>query len=271
MKKHAFGPVTAGTGAPLPISVANGGTGASTAIAAAQNLGVPFILSQSGIPFISLSSGSVSAVGAISGITALPVAYASAYCYFPANILATVKAAGFYYCTFATTGTGTAFLDPYVSGTPTIPASPTPVTDGKGAFTGDTGEEFGPTITVVGGTMGNNGSLEIPTVWGASPSNANGKTPRIRHSGNAGTIYYNNAMASQLSAAGFVQIANRGISTAQVGHASAAASFSPTGNAATYGTAATASDTTVVFSVQKATATDNLVLERYQIKLCYGA
>src|SRR5690349_7786608 len=109
-----------------------------TAVAITGGTGIPILLATGGIPLIGLSSGSVAANGAISAITALPAVYPSAYCYFPANALATSIAAGWYYCTFSTTTAGVAFLDPYTSGIPTIPTSPTAVTDGRGAFTGHT-------------------------------------------------------------------------------------------------------------------------------------
>lgn len=237
--------------------VASGGTGATTAQGAAANLTVPYILYKGGIPFISLSSGSVAANGAISGITALPLAYPSAYCYFPANILATVKAAGFYYCTFSTTTAGVAFLDAApASGVLTIPASPTAVTDGKGAFTGDTGEEFGITINVPALTA--NAAIRIGSMCSMN-NNANVKTFRVRFSGNGGTIFFASALAN-LASSGFIgRITNTGATGKQIspfeGSVSAAlSSFN------VLGTIDTSVTTTLVLSLQKATATDNIVV-----------
>lgn len=127
-------------------------------------LGGHVTLVQSGMPFVLLGSGSVASNGAISGLTtALPFAYAKAWCYFPANIVATVAAAGWRYCTWSSTSAGTAFLDQPGSSFPvTWPASPTAVTDGKGAYTGQSSGTVvqTPSITLPASAMGVNGRLE---------------------------------------------------------------------------------------------------------------
>lgn len=219
---------------------------------------VPYVLGRSNIPFIGLSSGSVAANGAISAITALPIAYPAAYCYFPANILATTIAAGWYYCTFSTTTAGVAYLDTYTSGTPAIPASPTPVTDGKGAFTGDTGEEFGPTFTLPAGALGVSGGLRIMQ-QNLETSNANVKTARVRFSGTGGTVMLAHALASTAAAGLVGNIVNTGSVSAQI---STCNGFNGGGTVTSSVTSAvnTAAQTTLVFSLQRATATDNLIL-----------
>jgi hypothetical protein len=218
--------------------------------------GVPKFLGNSNIPFISLSSGSVAANGAISAITALPRIYTDAYCYFPANILATVKAAGWYYCTFSSTTAGTAFLDTYTSGAPTVPASPAPVTDGKGAFTGDTGEEFGPTFTVAANLLGANGAIRI---MGSNEetNNANLKTIRFRFSGNAGTVFLipnATSLASNQFTGGIQNFTSAKQLSVFYGPATG------WNTALVSGTVDTTAATTIVTSLQKATATDNIVL-----------
>lgn len=225
--------------------------------------GVALVLNQGGIPFISLSSGSVAANGAISGITALSAIYPDAYCYFPANALATVKAAGWYYCTFSTTTAGVAFLDSYTSGAPTIPASPSAVTDGKGAFTGDTGEEFGPTFTVP--ALNATSLLRVTTAY-TNTNNANVKTYRTRLSGNAGTIFISTLGASIAGGAHSVVIANTGSASKQVTNQIGAANGA-TATLTVLGTVATGVSTTLVFSLQKATATDNMVLHSPPVEL----
>jgi hypothetical protein len=245
------------------LAVADGGTGASTAQAAAAALAVPYIFSKTGIPFIGLSSGSVSAAGAISGITALPRTITKAYCYFPANILATVKAAGWYYCTFSSTTAGTAFLDAYTSGVPTIPSSPAAVIDGKGAFTGDTGEEFGPTFNVSANALGLNGFLRAFVTTSAT-NNANVKSIRVRYSGNAGAIMGLFTASSAPGTEGVCIISNHeGSAALQVGSSFGVvgASAAPSGTPTTVGAADTTVATTAVVSIQRATATDNLILE----------
>jgi hypothetical protein len=225
----------------------------------------PYVLSQSAIPFIHLSSGSVSAVGAISAITALPRAYAHAYCYFPANILATSIAAGWHYCTFSTTTAGTAFLNTYTSGTPTIPAAPTAVTDGKGAFTGDTTERDGPVIAMPANSMGANGSVRINVLWTAT-NNANAKTIRTKF---GATTYTAASAASTADIRTVTDIHNRGLTNSQVGAAVPIAQY---GAGSTMQTSAidTTAAVNLAISPQKATATDNLVVEAYRIEVMYA-
>lgn len=230
--------------------------------------GIPTMLGRSAIPFVSLSSGSVSAAGAISAITALPLAYANAYCFFPANALATAIAAGWYYCTFSTTTAGTAFLNTYTSGIPMIPASPTAVIDGKGAFTGDTGEEFGPTIAVPANAMGPNGCMDVVVQYTASPNNANNKTSRVRYSGNAGVVAHTLSLASQMIEQAFVRIQNRGVANIQVLPLGGYSGFGASGGGGTaLSNIDTTAATTIVISLQKATATDNHVVENYSVLL----
>lgn len=226
------------------------------------------VLAKSSIPFIGLSSGSVAANGAISGITALPIAYPKAYCWFPANALATVKAAGWYYCTFSTTTAGVAYLDTYTSGVPAVPASPTAVTDGKGSFTGDTGEEFGPAITVPGNVLGPNGQLRLTMLHAASPSNANGKTVRNRFSGNGGAIGFSGGMGGSIKGFSLSHWANRNAPNAQVsGGFLIGNNGSPTASIGAEGAVDTTAASTLVISLQRATATDNLVLDSFLVEL----
>lgn len=231
---------------------------------------VPYVLSQSAIPFVGLSSGSVAADGSISGITALPRAYANAYCYFPANALATTIAAGWYYCTFSTTTAGVAFLNTYTSGKPAIPAAPTAVTDGKGAFTGVTTEIPGPQIALPAGAMGINGRFQI---WSATActNNANAKGFSYRWSGTGGTIIRNVSTASGLTYQEVFQVANRGRADLQsVSISTSGGIFSGTAGAETALAIDSTAATTIVLGSLRGTATDNLVLLQYQIQVAYS-
>jgi hypothetical protein len=228
------------------------------AVAITGGTGVPIVLATGGIPMIGLSSGSVAAGGAITGITALPLLYPAAYCYFPANILAASIAAGFYYCTFSSTTTGTAFLNTYTSGVPTIPTSPTPVVAGQGAFTGDTGEEFAHMITVPANALGANGLLRV-RMSTAHANNANVKTVRCRLSGTGGTVFFTSQTTSSAAAWIDLEIANTGVASAQISRSFIFAGAGvPTSG--TLGTIDTTAATTLVTSHQRATATDNFVI-----------
>lgn len=246
------------------LAVADGGTGASTAAGAAANLAYPHVIMRGGVPLIGLSSGSVAANGAISGITALPAIYPNAYCYFPANALATAIAAGWYYCTFSSTTAGVAFLDTYTSGVSAIPGSPAAVIDGRGAFTGDTGEEFMQfTIPALGINSATRWSIYTNQI-----NNANVKTVRVRLSGTAGTIFLASAVAS-MARSGFIGIIqNEGATGKQFAYAVALNnSTAITGD--TLGLIDTSVSTTGVISLQRATATDNIVLFPPIVEVAY--
>ena len=221
--------------------------------------GLPVLLAKGGIPLIGLSSGSISAPGAISGITALPVAYPDAFCYVPANAVATVAAAGYYYCQFTTTTAGTICLNTYTSGVPTIPAGGcTPVTDGKGAFTGDTGEEFGPTITLPANSLGANGAARI-ALGSAQTNNANVKTLRLRWSTSAGTIFVAQPVTSTVASGMVATISNTGTAAKNLSTVQASFGAAPT-TVGVLGTIDSTASTTLVLSQQRATATDNVVI-----------
>lgn len=226
-------------------------------------------LAQSGIPLIGLSSGSVSAAGAISGITALPLAYPAAYCYFPANALATSIAAGWYYCTFSTTTAGTAYLNTW-DGTsvPAIPASPTAVTDGKGAFTGDTSEEAGPMIALSANALGKNGRI----IWEFNvqgTNNANSKIVRGRWSGTSGTVLFAPSVSSNSQMGHIYATSNAGATNSQstTGLASAPVTLYQQVLSSIDSTAAT----TLVLAIQRGTATDNLVIASWRFAVSYSA
>lgn len=115
---------------------------------AAASLGISYtnptpnrvVLGQSRVPMILPSSGSMANNGALTLTTALDQAYPSAYFYMPAGAIVTASAAGFYYGTMSSTTAVTLFNNPYVSGSPTIPGSPTAfATTGPGAYTQTTG------------------------------------------------------------------------------------------------------------------------------------
>jgi hypothetical protein len=113
---------------PTGTAAITGGTADDVTLARPTITGVPIgvakVVAASAIPFIHLSSASVTAGGAVTGITAVPLVYANAYCYFPANALATSIVAGWHYCVFSSTTACTAYLNTSTSGLPTIPAAP---------------------------------------------------------------------------------------------------------------------------------------------------
>jgi len=229
---------------------------------------VPYVLGQSGIPFIALSSGSVAANGAISGITALPRTYANAYCYFPANILATTIAAGWYYCTFSSATAGTAFLNTYSAGNPTIPASPTAVIDGKGAFTGVTGETQGPILTLPAGAMGPNGTLRI--FRSEATTNSAGTKAVTTKLGSTSVRAF--VLSTSVTYDDLFLVQNRGVQNVQVVSVSnTGTSFTASAGAEQTPTVDTSAGSTVGFFFNKNTATDNQVINAYVAEVIFGA
>lgn len=257
-----------GGGGPFGVAAITGGSAANVTLSGTTNAVYTAPTGGAcGIPFIHLSSGSVSAVGAITAITALPVAYPNAYCWFPANALATAIAAGWYYCTFSTTTAGTAFLDTYTSGLPTIPSSPTAVTDGKGAFTSDTASHNGPTISIAANALGANGTLRTTSDWQFN-NTAGTKSPTFSY---AGTSVFNVALSTHVSANWIGTVSNAGATAKNVLKGQAMLGSSAVTIA---GVQRMTLDTTTaqnaIFILVKNTATDNLVLERYQIEVMYA-
>lgn len=236
----------------------------------------PLCIAKSGIPFINISSGTMGNNGALSAITALPLTYSGgAYIWLPAGAIAAgvPAAAAWYWCVFSSTTAGTVYNSTYTSGVPTIGTTTAFSTTGPGAFTGDTGEVFGPQITVPAGSIGPNGDLQIFTSWNFTNS-AGTKALRVRYSGTAGTQFMSSTgLTTQLGARALTEIQNRGLTNSQYGSTGFGATQSGSVISAIVAQSAvdTTAATTVVFSGQRNTATDNIILEAFKIDLNYGA
>lgn len=135
----------------------------------------------------------------------------------------------------------------------------------------DTNENTLATVTVPAGAMGANGVLRITALWSVT-NNANAKTIRMRFSGAAGTVFYSQGLASLVSAHQMVLIRNRNSQSSQVGFAAAvAATFTTTTGSPTTASVDTSAATTLLFTVQKATGTDTMTLESYEVEVLYKA
>jgi hypothetical protein len=240
--------------------------------------GVPFILSRTAIPFIWLSSGSIGDNGALTGVTALPQTYSGgAYIWLPADSIdaTTPAAAAWYWCVFSSTTAGTIYNSTYTSGTPTAGVTTAFATTGPGAFTGSVAEGMGPTITVPAGRMGPNGRFRS-TMNFAHNNSAGIKTPRLRFSGAAGTVFYTEAPTTTTGMLAEVVISNRGSQAKQQqiwtsilssGSWDSSHKVSDAGS----GAINTAVATSIVISGERNTATDNLVLSSYEHEVVYAA
>jgi hypothetical protein len=133
--------------------------------------------------------------------------------------------------------------------------------------TNTTNEEFLKTITIPGGLLGLFGSLEIITLW-TFTNGADDKFPRVRFSGQAGTIYQAPTVTTSATAQIFCKIRNRGSQASQVGGASGSnVGFGAAAGAIITSSVDTSVDTTIVISSQKETGTDTCRLDGYCVKL----
>jgi hypothetical protein len=131
----------------------------------------------------------------------------------------------------------------------------------------DVNENTLATIILPAGTMGANGILKIETFWDVN-NNANAKTPRIKF---GGTTILTGALASTSFFHDVRVIFNTTASAQRT------FGFGGTGGWHTGGTSSstmavnTASDVTILMTVQKATAGDTMTLTAYSIDVCSRA
>lgn len=132
----------------------------------------------------------------------------------------------------------------------------------------DTNENTLVTVSVPAGAMGANGVLRVTSLWTIN-NNANVKTARVRF---GGTAFHAIGLASLLSGQLVTIIRNRNSASSQVGFASGAStSFTSTTGANVTAAIDTASAANLTFTVQKATGTDTMTLESYEVEVLYKA
>lgn len=222
------------------------------------------VLIQSGIPFILVSSGSIGNNGALTGVTALPTTYTSAYLYFPADAIAVGVAAGWYYTAMSGTTAGTIKNNVYTSGQPTIPASPTAfATTGPGAYTQTISADImGPAYTLPGGTLGTNGRVRISVQWGYTNS-ANTKTFRAQFDGT--NLIPTTTATTSTNYRYELNMQNDGVATKQV------TSWAPSASISSTSPVRTSIDTSVnkdlKVGMQLANAADNMIVETFSFEL----
>lgn len=179
---------------------------------------------RSGIPFIKAPSGSVAANGAITLGTALAVSYPDGcYMYLPGGVAFGGAVAGWYYVTMSSTTVGVIFNNRYITGNPSIPASPTPiVAAGPGAFTGTNSLILAQNTTLLGNSMGANGALTIAVLAQCSAT-AGGKIYNGSVGGTlAGGLYVEN---DTRPISHLLNIRNRGKNNSQIFHDSFAGDY----------------------------------------------
>lgn len=224
-------------------------------------------LIQGGIPTFLQSSGSVAANGALTGLTAFATTYTDVYLYFPSGAVYAGSAAGSYYCQMSSTTAGTIFDNRYVSGTPTIPATPTPiVAAGPGAYTQTTATAIQLlSATLSGGTMGNNGKMNFDYL---SATINNGNTKRAGVIFGAANIQQQQTLTTTIGQGSFVRVRNRGKPASQVSMSSVNQDVGTVTSMNYTGTTNTAVDQTIGFFANLVTAaTDFVGFEGYEAAL----
>lgn len=229
------------------------------------------VLSQSGIPIVIPTSGSIGNNGALSGVTAMSDYFApqGMYLYFPANAISAGSAAGLYYTLMSSTTAGTIYNNTYTSGIPSIPVSPTPfVTTGPGAFTQTTAADITLlSLTIDANSLGNNGGIFAFLRWTLN-SSANNKILKVKLG--ASNVWDNSS--APLTTSGLyehlVNVVNRGVPNRQQGNrnnnAGLAGGASGTSNNLSLDTTAAL---TLSITGQIAAATDFLGLSMHSIEL----
>lgn len=223
----------------------------------------PLVIGSLPLCILPTSSG-VTATGTCTVGTTLPITAGAGYFYVPANYLATVSAAGWYYGTIAS-GTSVTLFNNIYSGTgqPTIPASPTAFAGLSGGTpTGSTGAQTF-TVNIPAGCMGPNGECEVKFL-ATFNSSANNKV--ISHAFGALNLYSVTATTTTSLGVG-VSVRNSGIVSVQTASLLTGDGYVPATQALGRGSVNTAAAVAYVITMNNAAATDFIILESYSIKI----
>lgn len=135
-----------------------------------------------------------------------------------------------------------------------------------------TTEQVLATITIPGGAMGPNGSVEVYTEW-VTNNSATAKNQIIRVGGPTGTQYMNVSSTTHIGLARSVVISNQNSQSSQAtevagGNTTGLGQFTTAGASSSINTA---NNWDIVISGLKADAADTLTLKRYRVTINYGA
>ena len=126
------------------------------------------------------------------------------------------------------------------------------------------------TVTVPAGAIGPNGSLLTDFIV-ANNTAAGNKIPRIRYSGAAGTVIWGPTLSTSSGGAGSAFLCNGGTAAVQKGGGFNVAGTGVVGVATAYPAVDTTAATTLVYTLEKATATNHAIWESAVVRLVYGA
>ena len=138
------------------------------------------------------------------------------------------------------------------------------------SHTGDTNETPLAIITMPAGAPGPNGYVEVEAYF--TMTGTNSKTPRIRFGGTSGTAYSNAAQTTNVTFQTKVIIANAGVANSQKGYTNAVvATYGASGGAGTTSAVDTTAAVDIVLSGILTNAGESITLERYTVRVFYGA
>lgn len=232
---------------------------------------LPNVLAQSGIPLILPSSGTLSASGALSGITALAGTYPNCWMFFPANAIATVSPAGMYFVQMSSTTAGTAFQNILTAaGTALVPFVPAasaliPCTTASSYTTGTGANVAACIITLSGGSMGAKGRVRLT----GSFSNNNSAGAKIGQLGFGATTVGGANNTTNIVQPVMHDVFNRGVTNAQ--QTIAGSGYVASATALTLGANDTTGDLSLQFFLQVAVATDTCQWDAILIEVVPGA
>jgi hypothetical protein len=168
----------------------------------------------------------------------------------------------------SSTTVGTVFNNVYsTTGVPSIPASPTAfVTTGPGAYTGLTGAQNGPQITLPANAMGPNGRVHISAH--ASNNNSAGTKALIVAFG--ATTVINISDTTNVSNWVAREISNRGAAGAQITAPAATSGPITTGSTVLFPAIDTTQPVIIGLNFNNNTATDWACLESWLLELIPG-
>jgi hypothetical protein len=246
-------------GPSLPLSVANGGTGGTTATTAAASLGTPTKIAQWTVSVYMAPSGTMGNNGAVTLGTALDRIYSEGlWLYYPAGAVAAgvPASATFLWTVMSSTTAGTVYNSTFDGlSVPAVGVTTAYVTTGPGAFTGVTAATTAITVTVPANTLGATGQLVID--WVPNQNNAAGnKTHSLFYSTTGGTDYGATLTTQSTAGNGRAIIRNQ---TTAIQTGTALLTFQGTvssGSGLKSSAADTTGSTTIVFRFTNATATN---------------
>lgn len=128
----------------------------------------------------------------------------------------------------------------------------------------NTSENALATISIPGGIMGPNGSIEILYTYRFT-NNANNKIMRLRFSGIGGTAFQDRLVTTQQTSQLLTIISNAGATNSQVGMGVGSTGIGETTNPIVTSAVDTTVNQTVVITGQKANAADTIELVRYRV------